>query len=85
MSGGTISGAIGINDAGQVVGCSNVKGSSASDFFAFLWPPAGGMTNLGTLSGGELELCIRNKFRSRNRRGFLHQQRKCQCSELDEQ
>jgi probable HAF family extracellular repeat protein len=52
MSGGTISDAIGINDAGQVVGCSNVKGSSASDFFAFLWPPAGGMTNLGTLSGG---------------------------------
>jgi probable HAF family extracellular repeat protein len=51
-SGGTISDAIGINDAGQVVGCSNVKGSSASDFFAFLWPPAGGMTNLGTLSGG---------------------------------
>jgi probable HAF family extracellular repeat protein len=52
MSGGTISGAIGINDAGQVVGYSNVKGSSASDSFAFLWTPAAGMTNLGTLSGG---------------------------------
>ena len=52
MSGGTISGAIGINDAGQVVGYSNVKASSASDFFAFLWTPGGGMTNLGTLSGG---------------------------------
>lgn len=52
MSGGTISGANGINDAGQVVGYSNVKASSASDFFAFLWTPGGGMTNLGTLSGG---------------------------------
>jgi probable HAF family extracellular repeat protein len=52
MSGGTISGATGVNDAGQVVGYSNVKASSASDFFAFLWTPAGGMTNLGTLSGG---------------------------------
>ena len=52
MSGGTISGANGINDAGQVVGCSNVKGKPTSDFFAFLWTPTGGMTNLGTLSGG---------------------------------
>jgi len=52
MSGGTISGATGINDAGEVVGCSNVKGKPASDFFAFLWTPTGGMTNLGTLSGG---------------------------------
>ena len=52
MSGGTISGATGINDSGEIVGYSNVKGSSASDFFAFLWTPAGGMTNLGTLSGG---------------------------------
>jgi probable HAF family extracellular repeat protein len=52
MSGGTMSGATGINDAGQVVGYSNVKASSASDFFAFLWTPTGGMTNLGTLSGG---------------------------------
>ncbi len=52
MSGGTISGAIGINDVGQVVGYSNVKGRLASDFFAFLWTPTGGMTNLGTLSGG---------------------------------
>ncbi len=52
MSGGTISGATGINDVGEVVGCSNVKGKPASDFFAFLWTPTGGMTNLGTLSGG---------------------------------
>jgi len=52
MSGGTISGAIGINDVGQVVGYSNVKASSASDFFAFLWTPGRGVTNLGTLSGG---------------------------------
>ena len=52
MSGGTISGATGINDAGQVVGCSNVRGKPATDFFAFLWTPTGGMTNLGTLSGG---------------------------------
>jgi probable HAF family extracellular repeat protein len=52
MSGGTISGATGINDSGEIVGYSNVKGSSASDFFAFLWTSSGGMTNLGTLSGG---------------------------------
>jgi probable HAF family extracellular repeat protein len=52
MSGGTMSGAIGINDAGQVVGYSNVKASSSFDFLAFFWTPTGGMTNLGTLSGG---------------------------------
>ena len=34
------------------MGYSNVKASSPSDFFAFLWTPTGGMTNLGTLSGG---------------------------------
>ena len=52
MSGGTISQATGINDDGQVVGCSNVKGKPTTDFLAFLWTPTGGMTNLGTLSGG---------------------------------
>jgi probable HAF family extracellular repeat protein len=52
MSGGTISAATGIDDSGEVVGYSNVKGNSVSNFFAFLWTPNGGMTNLGTLSGG---------------------------------
>jgi probable HAF family extracellular repeat protein len=52
LPGGTISGATGINDDGQVVGYSNVKAGSASDSFAFLWTPTEGMTDLGTLSGG---------------------------------
>jgi probable HAF family extracellular repeat protein len=52
LSGGTISGATGINDLGAVVGYSNVKGKPVTDFLAFLWTGAGGMVNLGTLAGG---------------------------------
>jgi probable HAF family extracellular repeat protein len=52
LPGGTVSGAIGINDAGAVVGYSNVKGHAATDFFAVVWSPSGAITNLGTLSGG---------------------------------
>jgi probable HAF family extracellular repeat protein len=52
LSGGTVSGAIGINDAGVVVGYSNVKGKAATNFVAVEWSTSGAMTNLGTLSGG---------------------------------
>jgi probable HAF family extracellular repeat protein len=52
LSGGTVSGALGINDANQIVGYSNIKGQSATNFIAFLWTSKGGMVNLGTLSGG---------------------------------
>ena len=52
LAGGNISGAIGVNDAGAVVGYSNVKGLPATDFFAFLWTSSRGMVNLGTLPGG---------------------------------
>ena len=52
LSGGTVSGAIGINDSGTVVGYSNKEGHPATDFFAIQWSPTGTITNLGTLSGG---------------------------------
>lgn len=52
LSNGTVSGAIGINDSGSVVGYSNIKGQPATNFVAFLWTSTGGMVNLGTLSGG---------------------------------
>lgn len=52
LSGGTVSGATGVNDSGTVVGYSNIKGQPATDFFAFLWTPGGGMVNLGTIAGG---------------------------------
>ena len=52
LPGGTVGGAIGINDAGAVVGYSNMKGHAATDFFAVKWSPSGAITNLGTLSGG---------------------------------
>lgn len=52
LSGGTISGAIGVNDSDTVVGYSNVKGHPATDFFAVQWSPTGAKTNLGTLAGG---------------------------------
>jgi probable HAF family extracellular repeat protein len=52
LSGATVSGAIGLNDAGAVVGYSNVKGQPATNFVAVKWSPAGAITNLGTLPGG---------------------------------
>lgn len=52
LSGATVSGAIGLNDAGTVVGYSNVKGQLATNFVAVQWSPSGVITNLGTLSGG---------------------------------
>jgi probable HAF family extracellular repeat protein len=52
LSGATVSGAIGVNDTGTVVGYSNVKGQPAENFVAVQWGPYGAITNLGTLSGG---------------------------------
>jgi probable HAF family extracellular repeat protein len=52
LSGATVSGAIGINDAGVVVGYSNVKGQLATNFVATQWSTTGAITSLGTLSGG---------------------------------
>ena len=52
LSGATVSGAVGVNDAGTVVGYSNVKGQPATNFIAVQWGPYGGITNLGTLAGG---------------------------------
>jgi probable HAF family extracellular repeat protein len=54
LSGGTSSGANGINDFNQVVGTSNY-GPSPNDLHAFYWTKAGGMIDLGTL-GGEFSL-----------------------------
>jgi probable HAF family extracellular repeat protein len=53
LSNGTVSGAIGINDSGTIVGYSNIKGQPATNFVAFQWTSSGGMVNLGTLSGGD--------------------------------
>ena len=53
LSNGTVSGAIGINDSGTIVGYSNIKGQPATNFVAFQWTSTGGMVNLGTLSGGD--------------------------------
>jgi len=52
LPGGNISGAIGINDLGLVVGYSNAKGAPGTSFHAFSWIQGKGMTDLGTLSGG---------------------------------
>ena len=52
LPGGTVSGAIGINDAGTVVGYSNRNGYAATDFFAVEWSPTGTIRDLGTLTGG---------------------------------
>lgn len=51
LSGGTVSGALGINDADTIVGYSNMKGHAATDFFAVEWSSTG-IRNLGTLAGG---------------------------------
>src|SRR5580700_3688539 len=52
LSGATVSGAIGVNESGTVVGYSNVKGQPATNFVAVQWSSAGAISNLGTLSGG---------------------------------
>ncbi len=52
VQGGTVSGALGISDAGTVVGYSNIQGKPATNFVGFQWTSTGGMVNLGTLSGG---------------------------------
>ena len=52
LSGATVSGAIGLNDAGIVVGYSNVKGLPVTEFVATEWVPGKAIQNLGTLSGG---------------------------------
>ena len=52
LSGATVSGAIGLNDAGTAVGYSNIKGQPVTEFVAVQWPSTGGIRNLGTLSGG---------------------------------
>ncbi len=52
LSGATVSGAIGVNDSGTVVGYSNVKGQIATNFNAVQWSSTGAITNLGTLGGG---------------------------------
>lgn len=52
LPGATVSGAIGLNDAGTVVGYSNLKNHPATDFVAVQWSPTGAISKLGTLSGG---------------------------------
>jgi len=52
LPGATVSGAIGLNDSGTIVGYSNVKGLPATNFVAVQWSSTGAITNLGTLAGG---------------------------------
>jgi probable HAF family extracellular repeat protein len=54
LPGGNISGAIGLNDSGEVVGYSNTSSNPLLmyNFIAFEWTSTGGMVNLGKLSGG---------------------------------
>ncbi len=52
LPGATVSGAIGVNDSGTVVGYSNIKGQPATNFVAVQWSSTGTITNLGTLAGG---------------------------------
>jgi probable HAF family extracellular repeat protein len=52
LSGASVSGAIGLNDSGTVVGYSNMKGQPATNFVAVQWSSSGAITNLGMLSGG---------------------------------
>jgi probable HAF family extracellular repeat protein len=52
LSEATVSGAIGVNDSGLIVGYSNVKGLVATNFVATQWSSTGAITNLGTLWGG---------------------------------
>jgi probable HAF family extracellular repeat protein len=50
--GGTYTEALGINNAGQVVGQADVPGAVYA-FHAFLWSEAAGIRDLGTLGGSE--------------------------------
>ena len=59
LSHGTVSGAIGINDSGVVVGYSNVKGQPATNFMAVQWSSTGAISNLGTLAGGSSSAAFR--------------------------
>jgi probable HAF family extracellular repeat protein len=54
LPGGNISGAIGVNNLGQVVGYSNTSTNPLDlyNFIAFEWTSTGGMVNLGKLSSG---------------------------------
>jgi len=52
LAGATVSGAIGVNDSGVVVGYSNVEGQPATNFAAVQWTSKGVITNLGGLPGG---------------------------------
>jgi probable HAF family extracellular repeat protein len=52
--GGNSSSAMGINDAGQVVGSSYTTKNSSTEH-PFLWTAAGGMEDLGTLGGNSAE------------------------------
>src|SRR5947208_1996189 len=51
LPGGSSSTASAINDAGQVVGSSQINVAGSTEWHAFLWE-AGVMTDLGTLGGG---------------------------------
>ncbi len=52
LAGANVSGAIGINDSGTVVGYSNLQGQPATNFMAVQWSSTGAVTNLGSLPGG---------------------------------
>ena len=53
LSGANVSGAVGINDSGSVVGYSNVKGQPPTNFIAVEWSSNGAISKLGTLTGGD--------------------------------
>jgi probable HAF family extracellular repeat protein len=52
LAGATVSGAMGLNDSGTVVGYSNVKGQPATNFVAVQWSATGAISRLGRLAGG---------------------------------
>lgn len=52
LSGATVSGAVGLNDNGTVVGYSNMKGQPVTNFVAVQWSSTGSISKLGMLSGG---------------------------------
>lgn len=53
LSGANVSGAVGINDSGTIVGYSNVKGEPSTNFVAVEWSSNRKISELGTLSGGD--------------------------------